>query len=47
MGYIFYRDFPLIMLDSRGQYGTGPVSRKILSPRDRVPDFLSLRDSPE
>ena len=30
----------------RGRHGTGTVSRKIFSPRDRVPEFFSLRDSP-
>ena len=30
----------------RGRHGTGTVSRKIFSPRDRVPEFFSPRDSP-
>ena len=31
---------------NRGRYGTGTVSWKIFSPRDRVPEFFSSRDSP-
>ena len=31
---------------TRGRHGTGTVSRKIFSPRDRVPEFFSPRDGP-
>ena len=33
-------------IECRGRHGTGTVSRKIFSPRERVPEFFSPRDSP-